>query len=82
VRRARRADDLGMSGNAKAIAGVVVAVIAVNVLLRVVPLPDVELPSISLPDFPGWFHTLVKVKNWIVGAIVFAAIVYAAVRRR
>jgi hypothetical protein len=82
VRVVCRADHLRVSDRAKAVAGVVVALITINVLLRVVSLPDVDLQSISFPDIPDWFRALLKVKNWIVGAIVFAAAVCAAVRRR
>jgi hypothetical protein len=86
--RARRADHLGMSDDrrsAHALAtgagAVIFAVILVNVLLRVAPLPDIDLPAIPLPDFPGWvdsgaevIHTIVKVKNWLVAAVVAVVI--------
>jgi hypothetical protein len=67
----RRAEDEGM----KRIAPVIVAVIAVNVLLRVVPLPDVDLSWISFPDLPGWVHTVLRVKNVLLIGIVVTAIV-------
>jgi hypothetical protein len=83
-RRALHADHLGMSDDrrsAHAVAsragGVIVAVILVNVLLRVAPLPDIDFPAIQLPDAPGWvdwtaetIHTIVKVKNWLVAGLV------------
>lgn len=83
-RPARRADHLDMSDDrrpahafATGAGGVIVAVILVNVLLRVAPLPDIDLPAIPLPDFPGWvessaevIHTIVKVKKWLVAAVV------------
>jgi hypothetical protein len=74
----RDADHQGM----KRIAGFIVAVIVINVLLRVVPLPDVSLPSISLPDLPGWVHTVVRVKNFALIAVVLLVIVGAAVDQR
>jgi len=64
---------------AKGIAGLLVAVIVINVLLRVLPLPDIDLPSISLPDIPGWVRTVVKVKNWLLIGVVLLVIAGAAV---
>ncbi len=54
----RDADHDGMSQTQR-IAGFVVAVIAINLLLRVIPFPDVDLSSIpfpDFPDFPDWFN--------------------------
>jgi hypothetical protein len=59
----------GQAG-AKVVIAVVLAVVAVNALLSPAPLSDLGLPSISLPDIPGWVHTVLKAKNWIVLAIV------------
>ena len=74
---------------AKGIAGFVLAVILINVLVRVVGLPDVDLPSVSLPDFPGWLHGawewmhwIVKVKNFALIAIVLAVIATAVFKDR
>ena len=61
------------------IAGVVVAVIAINLLVRVIPFPDVDLSSIPFPDLPDWFGTVLKVKNVILIGIVVAVIVAAVV---
>ena len=61
------------------IAGVVVAVIAINLLVRVIPFPDVDLSSIPFPDLPDWFGTVLKVKNVILIGIVIAVIVAAVV---
>jgi hypothetical protein len=69
------ADHEGM----KRIVPVIVAVIAINVLLRVVPLPDVDLSWISFPDLPGWVHTVLKVKNVLLIGIIVTAIVAAIV---
>jgi hypothetical protein len=65
------------------IGGIVLAVILVNVLLRVVPLPDVDLPA--FPDVPGWIHTVVQVKNWLLIGVVVLVLVGIALedsRRR
>jgi hypothetical protein len=85
---ARRADHLDMSDDrrsphalATGAGGVIFAVILVNVLLRVAPLPDIDLPAIPLPDLPGWvdsgaevIHTIVRVKNWLVAGVVAVVI--------
>jgi hypothetical protein len=67
------------------VAGVLLVIVLVNVLPRVVGLPDVDLPSISLPDLPDWahtaldvFHTVVKVKNWLLAAVVAVVVVGVA----
>lgn len=62
--------DTGGQSVAKGVVGFVLAVVAVNVLLRIAPLPDLDLPSISLPDVPGWVRAVLKAKNWAVLAIV------------
>ena len=74
---------------AKGIAGFVLTVILINVLVRVVGLPDVDLPSVSLPDVPGWIdaawewmHWIVKVKNVALIAIVLAVIATAVFNDR
>jgi hypothetical protein len=70
-----RADDAGM----KRIAPLIVAVIVINVLLRVVPLPDVDLSWISVPDLPGWVHTVLRMKNLVLIGIIVTAIAAAIV---
>ena len=65
---------------AQRIGGLVLAVILINVLVRVVPVPEVTLPSISLPDFPDWLGTVLKVKNVIVVALVVTVVVTAVVQ--
>ena len=62
------------------IAGFIVAVIVINVLVRVVPLPDI--PSISLPDLPGWVHTVVRVKNVALIGIIVLFIAATAIDQR
>jgi hypothetical protein len=57
------------------ILGFIVAVIAVNLLLRVIPFPELDLSWIGLPDLPGWLGTVLKVKNLVLIAIVIAVIV-------
>jgi hypothetical protein len=68
------------------VAGVLLVIVLVNVLPRVVGLPDVDLPSISLPDLPDWahtgadvVHTVVRVKNWLLVAVVAMVVVGVAV---
>jgi hypothetical protein len=77
---ARSADSLAK------VTGILLVVVLVNVLPRVVGLPDVDLPSISLPDAPDWahtgvdvVHTFVKVKNWLLAAFVAVVVVDVAV---
>ena len=38
---------------AKSVAGILIAVVVLDVLPRLVPLPDLDLPTLSLPDPPG-----------------------------
>ena len=71
------------------VAGVLLVIVLINVLPRVVGLPSVDLPSISLPDLPDWahtgvdvIHTVVRVKNWLLAAIVAAVVVGVAVDQR
>ncbi len=52
------------------------------------PLPDVDLPAVSFPDLPAWVdtvvawvHTVVKVKNWLLIAVVVMVIVCVAIDR-
>ena len=65
--------------HAQRIAGFVVAVIVINLLLRVIPFPDVDLSSIPFPDLPDWFGVVLKVKNLILIGIVITVIVAAVV---
>jgi hypothetical protein len=67
------------------VAGILLVIVLINVLPRVVGLPDVDLPSISLPDLPDWahtgvdvVHTVVRVKNWLLAAIVAVVVVGVA----
>ena len=71
------------------VTGVLLVIVLINVLPRVVGLPDVDLPSISLPDLPDWahagvdvIHTVVKVKNWLLVAVVAVVVVGLAVDQR
>jgi hypothetical protein len=69
----------------KGVAWVLLAVVLVNVLPRVVGVPEMDLPSISVPDLPAWadaIHTVVKVKNWLVAAVVAVLIVGVLVDRK
>ena len=61
---------------AKGVAGILVAVVVLNVLPRLVPLPDVDVPALSLPDLPGWVETVNDVKRWlmIAGVVLLVAI--------
>jgi hypothetical protein len=67
------------------VAWVLLAVVLVNVLPRAVGVPEIDLPSISPPDLPAWadaIHTVVKVKNWLVAAVVAVLIVGVLVDRK
>jgi hypothetical protein len=62
---------------ATGVGGFLIAVILLNVLLRLAPLPDVDVPAVGLPDFPAWMdtaadaiHTILKVKNWLIVGVV------------
>ena len=68
--------------------GVLVTVILVNVILRLVPLPDISLPN-SVPDLPAWFdpavdvaRTALKVKTWLLGGVVVVLVVATWLERR
>ncbi len=67
---------------AQRIAGWVVAVIVVNLLIRVIPWPEIDLSSIPFPDLPDWLGTVLKVKNLVVVGIVIAIVVSAVVEER
>ena len=53
--------------------------IVINLLVRVIPFPDVDLSSIPFPDLPDWVGTVLKVKNVVLIGIVIAVIVAAVV---
>jgi hypothetical protein len=55
--------------NAARIGAVLAAIVLLNVLLHVVPFPHVSL------DVPGWIHTVVRVKNWLLLAVLVLVIV-------
>lgn len=61
---------------AKGVAGFLVAVVVLNVLPRLVPLPDLELPAVSLPDLPGWVESVNDVRRWLMvaGVVLLVAI--------
>ena len=65
--------------NAQKIVGWVVAVIVVNLLIRVIPWPELDLSFFDLPD---WLGTVLKVKNVLVIGIVIAIVVTAVVEER
>jgi hypothetical protein len=75
------ADDKNRSARSVAagLAGFLATVVAVNVLLRVVPLPDVDLPPVALPDLPGWVGDVVRIKNWVLLAVIVVVVVGAVV---
>jgi hypothetical protein len=81
-------NDARSADSVAKVAGVLLVIVLINVLPRVVGLPDVDLPSISLPDLPDWahtgvdvVHTVVQVKNWLLAAVV-AVVVAGIVQRR
>lgn len=60
---------------AKGVAAFVAVVLAVNVLVRLVGVPDVDLPAVTLPDLPDWVGTAVRIKNWLlIGVVAVVAI--------
>jgi hypothetical protein len=84
-----RQDRPSPHATATGIGAFLVAVIVVNVLIRVIPLADVGLPSISLPDFPPWadrpvdlIHLVLRVKNWLLAGVVAVLIVGVALEER
>jgi uncharacterized membrane protein YqhA len=78
----RRAADHEDMNTAQKIAGWVVAVIVVNLLIRVIPWPEIDLSSIPFPDLPDWLGTVLKVKNLVVIGIVIAIVVTAVVEEQ
>jgi hypothetical protein len=76
VPSARRADHEDMR-NAQRIAGWLVAVIAINLLIRIVPWPEIDLSSIPFPDLPDWLGVVLKVKTLVVIGIVIAIVATA-----
>jgi hypothetical protein len=81
--------DARSAASVTKIAGVLLVIVLVNVLPRVVGLPDVDLPSISLPDLPDWahtgvdvVHTVVKAKNWLLAAVVAVVVVGVVLDQR
>jgi len=68
-------DNAGPSATAKGIAAFIAIVIVLNVVPRVIGLPDVGLPSISFPDLPSWLGTVLHVKNWILGGLLVVVVV-------
>jgi hypothetical protein len=72
------------SGNslAKAAGGLLIAVILINVVPRLVGMPNVDLPSIWIPELPGWVHTVLRVKNVALGVLVVAVIALAVAGER
>jgi hypothetical protein len=76
-------NDARSADSVAKVAGVLLAIVLINVLPRVVGLP-VDLPSISLP-LPDWahtgvdvVHTVVRVKNWLLAAVVAVVVVGVA----
>ena len=67
---------------ARQIAGWLVAVIVINLLLRVIPWPEIDLSSIPFPDLPDWLGVVLKVKNLVVIGIVIAIILTAVAEER
>jgi hypothetical protein len=69
-------------GKATKIAGWLVAVIVINLLIQVIPWPEIDLSSIPFPDLPDWLGTVLKVKNLVVAGIVIAIVVSAVAEER
>lgn len=75
-------DDPSARSVVRGIAAFVAAVIVLNVVVRLLPLPEIDLPAISFPDLPAWAHTVVKVKNWLLIVLVVVIVVGIAVDER
>ena len=75
-------DDRSPRSVARGIAGFLLVVIVINVVVRLLPLPGIDLPAISLPDLPAWVDTALKVKNWVLIALVVAIVVGFAIDER
>jgi hypothetical protein len=69
-------------GKATKIAGWLVAVIVINLLIQVIPWPEIDLSPIPFPDLPDWLGTVLKVKNLVVIGIVIAIVVSAVAEER
>ena len=68
-------DSPARYSSAKRIAGILLAVIAFNLLLRSVPLPDIDLPSLSIGGAPDWLHTVLEIKNWLLLGILAVIVI-------
>jgi hypothetical protein len=66
----------------RSVGGFLALAVVLNLVVRVVPLPDLDLPSLALPEIPGWLHTVVRAKNLIVAAVVVGIVVAAVVDER
>ena len=61
------------------VAVLLLLIVAVNVLPRVVGLPD--LPAVSLPEVPDWLRWVLRAKSLLVAAVV-AVLLLAALGSR
>ena len=61
------------------VAAVIALIVAVNVALRFVDLPDVNLPSFDVPD---WLAQLNRVKNVAIASLIVLALIGAALKSR
>jgi hypothetical protein len=66
---------------AKGVVAFALVAIGANALLRILPLPGPDLPSIPLPEIPGWVHSLITAKNWIVLGVVALVLVAMAIEQ-
>ena len=71
----RRADAWGV----KKVVAFIALVVAVNVALRFVDLPDVNLPSFDVPDWLAWLN---RIKNVAIASLIVIAVIGAVLKSR
>lgn len=69
----RRADAWGVK-----VVAVIALIVAVNVALRFVDLPDANLPSFDVPDWLAWLN---RIKNIAIANLIVFALIGAALGR-
>ena len=75
MRRDARADAWGV----KKVVAVIVLVVAVNLALRFVDVPDVNLPSFDVPD---WLRHVNRVKKLVIAGLIAFAVIGAILKSR
>jgi hypothetical protein len=65
-------DDRPARSTARTVAGIVALVILLNLLVRVVGLPEIDLPSVSPPM---WLQAFLKLKNAAILGLVLLVVI-------